>query len=57
MKIEEISSDGISMNFIDYINALDDEEFSIYLDYHFKNCNRKDLLGYSTHIYKVKYQL
>lgn len=46
-------TDGIAPNMQDYINKLDDEEFEIYLDYHFKNCDRKDLMGYSSHILEI----
>ena len=37
----------------DYINNLDEEEYNIYIDYHLKNCNRKDLIGYSSHILEI----
>ena len=30
-----------------------DEEFKIFIDYHLKNCNRKDLIGYSSHVLKI----
>ena len=30
-----------------------DEEFEIFIDYHLKNCNRKDLIGYSSHVLKI----
>ena len=52
-QLETIMTDGIAPNMQDYINNLDDEEFEIYLDYHFKNCDRKDLMGYSSHILEI----
>lgn len=52
-RLETIATDGISANMQDYINKLDEEEFKIYLDYHLKNCMRKDLIGYSNHILEI----
>lgn len=52
-EIEEIAADGIATNMADYINKLDEKEFELYIDYHIKNCNRKDLIGYSNHILKI----
>lgn len=52
-KLETIAADGVSQNMPDYINKLDDEEFDIYIDYHLKTCDRKDLIGYSTHILEI----
>lgn len=37
----------------EYINKMTDEEFEIFLDYHLKSCNRKDLMGYSSHILEI----
>ena len=34
----------------EYINKLSEEEYKVWLDYHFKNCERKDLMGYSSHV-------
>ena len=49
-KLHQISADGISESLSEYINKLSDEEYAIWLDYHFKNCERKDLIGYSSHV-------
>ena len=51
--LETIATDGIATNMSEYINAFTDEEFEIFVDYHLKNCNRKDLIGYSSHILKI----
>lgn len=51
--LETIATDGIATNMAEYINALTDEEFEIFVDYHLKNCNRKDLIGYSSHVLKI----
>ena len=52
-KLETVGSDGIAPQMQQYINDLDEEEFEIYMDYHLKNCKRKDLIGYSTHILEI----
>lgn len=52
-QIETIATDGIAPQLQEYINKLSEEEFEIYLDYHLKNCNRKDLIGYSSHILEI----
>lgn len=51
--IETVAVDGIAPQMQDLINNLSDEEFEIYLDYHLKNCTRKDLMGYSSHILEI----
>ena len=52
-QLETIAVDGIAPNIHEYINNLNEEEFEIYLDYHLKNCKRKDLMGYSSHILEI----
>ena len=52
-RIDTIAADGIAPNMGEYINKMDDEEFNIFVDYHLKNCNRKDLIGYSSHILEI----
>lgn len=49
-KLCEIAVDGLSESLSDYINELSEEEYKVWLDYHFKNCERKDLMGYSSHV-------
>lgn len=39
-----------------YINKLDEEEFNLFLEYHFKTCERMDMLGASSHIVDVLYK-
>lgn len=48
--LKEIATDGISPQLALYINQLSDEEFKIWLDYHYATCERQDLLSYSSHI-------
>lgn len=52
-KLETIATDGIAPQMPSYINNLNEEEFEIFLDYHLKTCNRKDLMGYSCHILEI----
>ncbi len=48
--LNEVGVDGLSESLEEYINNLSDEEYKVWLDYHFKNCERKDLMGYSSHV-------
>ena len=48
--ITNVATDGLSYILKDYVNDLSDEEFKVWFDYHLKNCERKDLQGYSTHM-------
>lgn len=52
-RLETIAADGIAGNMGDYINNLDQESFDIFVDYHLKNCNRRELMGYSSHILEI----
>lgn len=51
--LETIAVDGISLNMAEYINKLDDDEFNLFMDYHLKNCDREDIMGYSSHILEI----
>lgn len=48
-RIKIITPDGPSNYIRPYLNKLTDEEFSLFLDYHLKNCERSDLLGAAAH--------
>ena len=52
-ELETVATDGFAPNTADYVNKMTDEEFEIFLDYHLKNCKRKDLMGYSSHILEI----
>lgn len=47
--ITTVATDGLSAILRDYVNDLNEEEFDVWLDYHYKSCERKDLAGYSSH--------
>jgi len=48
-----ISQDGPTEYIKKIINKMDEETFKIYLDYHYKTCERKELLGSSRHILDI----
>ena len=48
-----ISQDGPTEYIKKIINKMDDETFKLYLDYHFKTCERKELLGAGRHILDI----
>ena len=48
-----ISQDGPTEYIKKIINKMDEETFNIYLDYHFKTCERKEMLGSSRHILDI----
>lgn len=52
-RIKIISQDGPSDYIRKYINELDSEEFELYLKYHFSICERKELLGASSHVLDI----
>lgn len=52
-KLETIAADGISLKLRDYINNFTEEEFDIYVNYHLTTCNRKDLIGHSSHVLEI----
>jgi ubiquinone/menaquinone biosynthesis C-methylase UbiE len=52
-ELELVSADGISSNMAIYVNELDKEEFELYVDYHLRNCDRRELLGFSSHLLEI----
>lgn len=49
-KLNQVATDGIAPNMANYINELTEEEYEVWLDYHFSNCEREDIMGYSSHV-------
>lgn len=45
-----VATDGMARHMKEQIDALSDEEFSAWMQYHFTTCERKDLQGYSSHL-------
>lgn len=52
-RVKIIAQDGPSDYIRPVINKMDEETFNIYLDYHFKTCERKELLGASSHVLDI----
>lgn len=48
--IENVGVSGLSIVLNEYVNALSDEEFSIWVDYHLKTCTNTEILGYNSKI-------
>ena len=48
--LHEVASDGVSELLADKINALDDAGFAEYLRYHLYCCEKKEMLGRSSHL-------
>ncbi|MCX4364155.1 MAG: class I SAM-dependent methyltransferase [Bacilli bacterium] len=48
-RIKIITPDGPSNYIRPYLNKLDDDEFSLFMEYHLKNCERLDLMGAAAH--------
>ena len=51
--LKRFASDGPSDYMRSYINAMDDETFDAFIDYHQKTCERKELLGASSHVVDI----
>lgn len=51
--IRRFASDGPSDYIRRTINAMDDETFEAYLRFHFSTCERKELLGASSHVVDI----
>lgn len=51
--IKRFASDGPSDYMRSYINDMDEDTFAAYLDFHQKTCERKELLGASSHIVDI----
>lgn len=48
-RLHYVASDGCALLLREAIDAMDQETFRIYLDYHFAVCEREDLLGITSH--------
>lgn len=56
-RIKILSQDGPTEYIKKTINKMNDEEFNIYLNYHFSTCERKELLGAGRHILDILQKL
>lgn len=48
-RVKLVAADGPANYMRSTINAMDDETFKLFMDYHFSTCERADLLGASAH--------
>lgn len=48
--LHTVGTDGVAPWFRERFQDIKDTEYNIWLDYHFKTCERKDLIGYSNHL-------
>ena len=52
-RVKILSQDGPSDYIRKVINKMDDETFNIYLKYHLSTCERRELLGASSHVLDI----
>ena len=52
-RLHYVASDGCALLLRDAIDAMDDDAFALYLNYHFATCERADLLGVTSHALDV----
>ena len=52
-RIKIIAADGAANYIRPYLNALSEEEFDYFLEYHMKTCERADLMGASGHTVEI----
>lgn len=56
-RIKTIASDGASRYMENTIDAMDDETFDLYYQYHLSTCEREDLIGASNHTLDILQKL
>ena len=52
-RVQVIAADGAANYIRPFLNALNEEEFRLFLDYHLATCEREDLLGASGHLVDI----
>lgn len=52
-KLHFVATDGVGRVMKEEIEEMNEEEYQIYLNYHFSICEREDLIGYSGHILSI----
>lgn len=48
-RLHYVASDGCALLLREAVDAMDDQAFALYLNYHFATCERPDLLGVTSH--------
>ena len=51
--LHEVATDGIAQAMQIYVDKLNEEEFKEWVKYHLATCERKDLMGYSSHVLHI----
>jgi len=51
--LHTVATDGITQFFRAAIDSLSDEMYEAWVKYHFATCERKDLIGYSSHVIEI----
>ena len=51
--LHSVATDGITAALRDYVNELNQEEFNVWLNYHYSTCEKRELQGYSNHMLYV----
>ena len=52
-RIQIVAADGPANYIRPFLNALDEEEFQYFIEYHLSTCERTDLLGASGHLVDI----
>ena len=52
-RLQIVAADGAANYIRPYLNALDEEEFKYFIEYHLSTCERSDLLGASGHLVDI----
>ena len=52
-RVEIVAADGPANYIRPFLNALDDEEFQFFIEYHLATCERADLMGASAHVVDI----
>ena len=52
-RVQIVAADGPANYMRPFLNALDDEEFQFFIEYHLATCERADLMGASAHVVDI----
>lgn len=52
-RAQMISATGMANYMRQVLNAMDEETFQIFMDYHLKTCEREDMMGMSSHVVDI----
>ena len=52
-RLHYVAADGCALFMREAVDAMDNDTFRLYLDYHFATCEREDMLGITSHAVDV----